>query len=103
MVHISRLSSLSNLHQGPISALAVSETSPPFLVSSSKDGTTCFTDLSDPTARFRLKSNSLFVTAITRSPVENTYFLGWSGGFVTEVSYDTSKASPQISPLCVNV
>lgn len=90
MVSISRLASLRDLHDGPIKTLSISPTAPPFLISSSLDGTTCFTDLSNMGSRFRLKSKSTHVTVVTWLP-SGISFLGWSDGLVTEMRYTLSS------------
>lgn len=93
MVCVSRIASLIDLHRGPITSLTISETDPPFLISASKDGSTCFTNLTDVTARFRLTSKGFFVTSFAWSCDHDTCFLGWNGSFVTEVRYTVATVS----------
>lgn len=89
---ITRLELLDDLHQKPIRAVSISPTYPPFLITSSQDSTTCFTDLSDTASRFRILSKGFHVTTVSWSKV-GVCFLGWNGGFVTEMIYDVTKVS----------
>lgn len=98
MVSTSRLASLRDLHDGPIRTLSISPTDPPFLISSSSDCTTCFTDLSNTASRLRLRSNT-YVTAVTWLS-SGISFLGWNDGLVTEMQYLCSSVRTRVVHRC---